>query len=255
MGHNLEELLDATGIGDMAGKQYEKTASAESEPFDLRKLAEQCRAAADATEAHREARGRELVEKTAAVAVISKTIDEINEIIGDPAEKFASDERVNAFVAEALDRGYPPGEIATFLKTAFLGMIPRGLQRGRAAWRAAAGTRLAGEGKKLSNLAKHEYKDLLRQAETTGSLNKFDRYVENISRKFGDKEAGRILRQSGVKTKTPAAERVLAASEEAAAKASLGGKSIQISKEKAKKYGPAAAAGTGMYIVGRRSGD
>ncbi|RKX67338.1 MAG: hypothetical protein DRP42_00640 [Tenericutes bacterium] len=254
MGHSLEELLSTTGVGDMAGKQYEKTAADKSEPFDFRKLAEQCRAAADATEAHREARGRELVEKTAAVAVITKTIDEINEIIGDPAEKVASTTKLAEFVAAALDRGHSPDEVAKFLKTAGpkMDFLMRGGQRARAASRAASGKSLSAAGKSTTNLAKSEYQDLLRQVERTGSHGKMNRYLENLSRKFGDKEAGHILRKSGVTAHGDAAKRVMDASEAIAAKGSIGSKSLTITKAQVKKVGPYAIAGGAGMALGSR---
>lgn len=79
MSYSLNQLLDATGINELTGSHLKKTAS-ERESFDLSKLAQRCRDAAEtpAGEIDPSAQG-ELVEKTAAIAVIHKTLSEIRD--------------------------------------------------------------------------------------------------------------------------------------------------------------------------------
>jgi hypothetical protein len=257
MGHDLDSLLDATGIGDMAGTQYEKTADAEQgEPFDFRKLAEQCRDAVVATTEHREARGRELIEKTASVAVITKTIDEINEIIGDPVEKIANDPASAEFVRAALDRGHPPEEVASFLKSAglveYVGRVARGA---RASTRGRAGKRLIDEGRKFESLSHREYGSLLRDAARSGNLNRQQKIVRDLERKLGPKDAARVLERSGADLQVPEAYRLLQSAP--AATAEIGGRKLKLSHEgmqKVKKVGLIGGAAAGGAALASRGG-
>jgi len=258
MGHDLDTLLDVTGIGNMAGKHLEKSAAKlTTEAFDLSKIAAECRAAVSNTADGREARGRELVEKTAAVAVISRTVDEINAIIGDPVEKIASSPEMAEFVHAALERGHSPEEVATFLKQAgILDWVREGLKGARAGHRANVGGALARSGKHSMELAQREYGDLLRSASKSGNLNKQQRIVERLRRKLGDKKAAKVLESSGARLHVPAARDLKKVTEGPAASAKIGDKTYNVSKkglDKAKRYGiPAGAAVGGAAYAGRK---
>lgn len=124
--YSLDQLLEATGVDELAGTPFKKVAS--NEP-DLLKLAERCREAASVEEPAAEAAvseelvdTRQLVEKTAAVEIIRRTIAEIREIEGTPPEaiKTASTQGPDqaAFIKAALEEGHTPEEIARFLEEA-----------------------------------------------------------------------------------------------------------------------------------------
>ena len=256
MGHDLDSLLDSTGLGEMAGTKYEKTAAEEEgEPYDFQKLAQQCRDAATEPAAHREARGRELVEKTAAVTVIAKTIDEINSIIGDPVEKIASDPDTVRFVNEALDRGFQPEKIASFIKEAGpVGRWVGGKARAAiASLRARSGQRLTSEGRLLENRAKAGYRRELRDVARTDNLNKQRDVVEKLKQKFGPREAGKIIDSSGAQLKVPGAAALRNKAE--AASATIGGKKLSISRSAAGKAAPVAAGAAGAYALTRNKKD
>jgi hypothetical protein len=122
MGLNLEQLLEATGVDELAGTPFKKTAA--KEPLDLLKLAARCREAADVDEVSPEQGdlidSQHLVEKTAAVQIIRRTIAEIREIEGAPPEtvKTASQGGPDqaAFIKSALDQGHSAEDIAQFLE-------------------------------------------------------------------------------------------------------------------------------------------
>lgn len=141
MGHTLDELLDATGISELDAASLEKGAADVAGADDeeqLLKLAERCeRAATQPSAAPGPAKERELAEKTAAIAVITKTLGEIAEIAAagtGGGQKVASDQRREAaFIERALAAGHAPDEIARFLKQAGLLQAMRGtLERGGA---------------------------------------------------------------------------------------------------------------------------
>lgn len=117
---SLDNLLDATGINDLTGAQFKKTAVSGSNG-DFSKLAERCRQAADATpEDVQQSNHQGLVEKTAAIVVIQKTLSEISAIEGTPSVKTAAAVRVESgravFIKSALEAGHDPEEIAKFLE-------------------------------------------------------------------------------------------------------------------------------------------
>ena len=121
MSYTLDELLDTTGVSDLSGRSLTKKAGA-TDGFNLSKLAERCRRAVDATpQEHATANQRELVEKTAAVAIISRTLSEIREIeesspgaTKTAAQSSGPDQA--EFVKAALEAGHQPQEIAEFLE-------------------------------------------------------------------------------------------------------------------------------------------
>lgn len=118
MGYTLDQLLEATGIDELAGGHLKK-ASSPAVTKDFSKLADLCRQAAAATASDEmDAHEQELVEKTAAVAIIQRTLEEIRSIDGNPPtiEKTASLPSSHApFIKKALEAGHSPEDIAQFL--------------------------------------------------------------------------------------------------------------------------------------------
>lgn len=120
MSYTLDELLEATGVDELAGTPFKKVAA--DDGYDLLKLAAQCREAAlssETTPSSTAVDTKDLVEKTAAVAVIRRTLAEIREIEGHPPEaiKTASQQGPDqaVFIKAALEQGHSPEEIARFL--------------------------------------------------------------------------------------------------------------------------------------------
>jgi len=122
MAYTLDQLLEATGVDELAGTPFKKVASPKGP--DLLKLAARCREASEAEDAPAAppadtVNAQGLVEKTAAVAIIRQTLAEISAIEGTPPEavKTASagpDQA--AFIKAALEEGYSPEDIARFLE-------------------------------------------------------------------------------------------------------------------------------------------
>ena len=123
MGFTLDQLLETTGVDSLSGRDLKKIA-AKKGSHDLLKLAERCRRAADApVEERAEVDAHDLVEKTAAVQIIRRTISEIREIEGTPpgAEKTAAAQSPShqaVFIKAALEAGHDPESIARFLEHA-----------------------------------------------------------------------------------------------------------------------------------------
>jgi hypothetical protein len=113
MGISLDELLNKTGLRKLAGEDQ----PANEDPFDFSKLAERCRRAADASPDERAtvAAGH-LVEKTAAVEIIRRTLSEIRAIEGEPTVKTAGAVDHAVFIKTALEEGHSPEAIARFLE-------------------------------------------------------------------------------------------------------------------------------------------
>lgn len=136
MGYTLDQLLDQTGLSRITGSHLAKEASSAGAPHDLLKLAASCRRAADAAaDEHDAAHAYELAEKTAAVAIIRRTLSEIADIdTGTPPniEKTASpaDPREAVFIAAALEQGHSPEAVAEFLEkdAGLFGRIGRGVE-------------------------------------------------------------------------------------------------------------------------------
>lgn len=120
MGFTLDQLLERTGVGEIAGHQFQKTA--EPKQDDLLKLADRCRKAVEVpSEQGTATAAQALIEKTAAVEIIRQTLAEIRDIEGTPPEatKTASEmPKKAAFIKAALDEGYSPEQIAQFLDKA-----------------------------------------------------------------------------------------------------------------------------------------
>lgn len=140
MGYTLDQLLDQTGLSRVTGSHLAKEASSAGVPRDLLKLADSCRRAADASaDEHDASLAHELAEKTAAVAIIRRTLSEIANIdSGTPQniEKTASpDIREAVFIAAALEQGHSPESVAEFLEkdAGIFGRLGRGIENMRAA--------------------------------------------------------------------------------------------------------------------------
>lgn len=117
MAFTLDQLLEATGVDELAGGHHKKASAPTAKNFA--KLADLCREASEATPTDEATSDqRELVEKTAAVAIIQRTLEEIRSIDGNPpsVEKTASTKPAHApFIKKALEAGHSPAEIAKFL--------------------------------------------------------------------------------------------------------------------------------------------
>lgn len=118
MGFTLDQLLETTGVDSLSNRGMKKVAAKQGQP-NLLKLAERCRQAADAHTPEAPAVDeRELVEKTAAVRIIRRTIAEIDQI-EHGQEKTAAvhpPEHEAAFIKAALEAGHDPESIARFLE-------------------------------------------------------------------------------------------------------------------------------------------
>lgn len=117
MGFTLDQLLETTGVDDLAGRNLKKVAAKQSP--DLLKLAERCRRAAEVVVEDRPIIDeRDLVEKTAAVQIIRRALSEIREIEEGP-EKIAAAAppgQQAAFIKAALEAGHNSESIARFLE-------------------------------------------------------------------------------------------------------------------------------------------
>lgn len=122
MAFTLDQLLEATGVDELAGTPFKKTAA--KQPTDLLKLAARCRLAADTEDVPPPPadliNSQHLVEKTAAVEIIRRTMAEIREITGTPPEHVktasAGGPDKAAFIKAALAQGHSPEDIAKFLE-------------------------------------------------------------------------------------------------------------------------------------------
>lgn len=199
-GYSLDQLLEKTGVNDLAGgEDQEKTASEEDASFA--KLAERCRQAAeDDSEAVGD--NQELVEKTAAVAIIERTLQEIQSIDAEnspEAEKTASDgdPRRAAFIKEAFARGYSPREVAEFLeKNAIFGRATRALQAERLGNQfQRAGRKIEKAQAKQSRSARN-WQDLVRKAEGASDKEK-EALISRMRRTLGDDVANTAITASG----------------------------------------------------------
>lgn len=195
MSYTLDQLLDATGVSEISGGRLVKKASASEGP-DLSKLADRCRRAVEATPDEVVASNHhELAEKTAAVAVIGRTIDEINAIDGSPPgtikaamQSQTSDQA--AFIKAALDAGHNPYDIAQFVEKN-AGIFGK-MWRGHKARQATKGFHSAVKGgakaevKSGHNLRK--WQDIIRKSERVGEAEKAA-LVSRMRREMGDQSA------------------------------------------------------------------
>jgi len=198
MGYTLDQLLDVTGVSELSGGSLKKQAAAKSQGPDLQKLAERCRRAAEATpEEVVSSNQQELVEKTAAVAIIGRTLSELREIEDSSpgsvkvAAQFGSKEA--AFIKAALDAGHSPHEVAEFLeKQAVFGRV------GRRAREFVATKRFGRAGQKLEKAQAYssknirEWQDVLRRAEGASEAEKMA-ILSRMRRNLGDDSSLNLL--------------------------------------------------------------
>lgn len=112
----LDQLLDATGISEMAGTHL-KEASETPEKMSFSKLADRCRRALATPEPSVDDIDN-LAEKTAAVEIIRRTLSEIRELDNPPEIEKAATQAIDhsTFIRVALAEGHAPEEVAYFLE-------------------------------------------------------------------------------------------------------------------------------------------
>lgn len=268
MSYTLDQLLEATGVNELSGGNLAKKASADKGE-NLSKLAERCRKAVDATPDERVHAGQqELVEKTAAVAIIRRTLSEIRDIedAGPEIIKTASAPVPDQaqFVKAALEKGHSPQQIAEFLeKTAIVGRVGRFLSRGKAerGYRKAKKTLETGQSIGKDNAA--HWQDLIRKHKGLPD-NQKSALISRMRRKMGDEHTSNLMKAMGgghdfkkldsfkdlqksvAKTPTPAVPGA-AKKTNYAASMNLGGSEVGVTKAQAKKMKtPALYAGAGV---------
>jgi len=200
MGYTLDQLLDATGVTNLSGGRMTKKAAAD-DGFNLSKLAERCRRAVDATpDEHDASSQRELVEKTAAVAIIGRTLAEIRTIEGASPEvtktaaaspQFSQEQ----FIKTALEAGHGPKEIAEFLEktSGLVGRAGRAIsgmraERGYAKSMKKVEGALAGSQKNTRH-----WEGLARKYEGVADSQKAA-FIAKMRRSMGDAGAAKVLR-------------------------------------------------------------
>lgn len=197
MGYTLDQLLDETGVRNLSGDRLTKKAAAD-DGYKLSKLAERCRRAVDATpDEHAAASQHALVEKTAAVAIIGRTLAEIREIEGTSPEvtktaaaspQFSQEQ----FIKTALEAGHGPKEIAEFLEKTS-GRIGRAIgamraSRGHAKSMKKVEGALAGSAKNTRH-----WEGLARQYQGVPDSQKAA-FIAKMRRTMGDAGAAKVLR-------------------------------------------------------------
>lgn len=195
---NLDQLLSSTGVGTLAGQGQEKTAAPVS---DFSKLAQRCRQAAKTSP--EELQQRQLIEKTAQVAVIAQTLAEINEIVGHEVLEKTAEVDPATFIKAALEAGHRPEEIAAFLKEA--GPIDRLVERvkgGVNLWRGERALNkaraLGAKAKDLKRAGMLNTANRLRDAALTQSPEKAERLLSSLRGQHGDKAISDIIGKHGI---------------------------------------------------------
>lgn len=263
MGFTLDQLLDETGVSDLAGSNLVKKAAQQAKP-NFAKLAERCRRAAEATPAEEdESVKRALVEKTAAVAIIGHTLAEIRAITegGEALAKTAAapaSDKAEAFIKQALAAGHKPEDIAEFLeKNAFFGRIRRGLRETKAGWDMNRATKAVARGDEKFQKAFRGWQDVVRKSENLSQAERAA-LISKLRKRFGDENAHQILDSTKSKafmdmhefkelkrTLPPKPGEVPAAKKKAIGM-NIGGTEVGLSKEQLNKMKtPALAVGAG----------
>lgn len=274
MSYTLDQLLDATGVSEISGGRLVKNASAAKQP-DLSKLAERCRRALEATPSEVDASNhQDLVEKTAAVAIISRTLAELAEIDCAGSEQIKTAAQSNApdqalFIKTALEAGHSPHQIAEFLEknSGVVGRIVRRVRAGKAERGYHRATKTFNKGKAQGERNMRDWQDLVRKAENAPDAEKIA-LLSRMRRSLGEQPAMNAL--SAMKSTSfkkldaykdlaksvPAkaakpGEAVNAAGKPLAASVGIGGKQVGLTKEQLKKSKkPAVYAGAG-YLAHR----
>ena len=197
MGYTLDQLLDATGLDDLSGRGLNKQASAPPEQ-DLSKLAAQLRRASEAPSAEED--HSDLVEKTAAIAVLERTLEEIAAVDGGgPIQKTASPTGPKArFIKEALEAGHNPTEIAEFLQKEARGGFGRLIQNFRTSRSISKGRKALAKSDEVMSTARGNIVETLRRSEKLPTEKK-ERLLASLRTKIGDEELARALESGGLK--------------------------------------------------------
>jgi Ni,Fe-hydrogenase III large subunit len=118
LGFTLDQLLETTGVDSLSNRGMKKAAAKQGAP-NLLKLAERCRQAAEVVIDEPPAVDeRALIEKTAAVQIIRRTLAEIEQIENGQEKVAAATPPAHqaAFIKAALEAGHEPEAIARFLE-------------------------------------------------------------------------------------------------------------------------------------------
>jgi hypothetical protein len=260
MTHTLDDLLDATGLSELRSSGMHKIAGAgdeEEEHEDFLKLADRCeRAAAQVSAAPVNARERELQEKTAAIAVIARTLTEIELATDGASEKVASEDlHAAAFIERALASGHRPEDIAAFMKQA--GFFSRTMHSVLGRGHVGAGEALKGVGGGLSEKGVRHLGVALRDAAQNMSPAGANRYVERLRASYGDANARKLIEQSGARLnhvqsvrdllpKTPASS-----AGKTVMSVTVGGKQHGVTADQLKTVGKPAAVAAGGLAAGK----
>lgn len=259
----LDELLDATGISEMAGTDLEKRAGA-SIPVSFSKLAERCRIAAETPSVS----DNGLAEKTASIAIIQRTLSEIDNIVGPPeAEKTAQESSADRaeFIRAAIEEGHAPEDIAEFLEKQAFGGIGRALRTAKASFgtRRAVGAITKATGKAERNA--REWENLLSRYAGASDIEKTKLFRSMYKDLGPEMTAGMMSKQVGKSYKgLPVVKQIMPKDIKPPAAPGAAAQTFeQQAVEKGKAFGkkywkPAAMIGGGAYAgsrVGGSSGD
>ena len=258
MSHTLDDLLDATGLSELRSSGIRKTAgesAPEAEHEQFLKLAERCERAAAQPPAETGAKDRELQEKTAAIAIIARTLGEIAAIADGTSEKLASasaDARAAAFIETALASGHGPEQIAAFMKQA--GLFSRGMHSLLGRGNIGVGEALKGAGVGLSEKGIRHIGVALRDAADNMSPARAHRMIEGLRASYGDQNVRKLIEQSGARLnhipsvrdimpRKPGGKNVLGLN--------VGGKEHGVTSDQLKAVGKPAAAVAGGLAAGK----
>lgn len=270
MGMTLDQLLEATGIDEMAGLGLKKVAAEKSPAVDFLKLAQRCReAATEVPVAVGDDAERDLISKTAAVAVISRTLHEIDEICG-VSEKTAAAVSVDpiAFAQEALSKGHSPEDIAVFMKQANLfsnwgESLASMWHRNRGTAAITKGVRLKVPAQAFVDKGQHRWEQVLRDAGTSRNRDHQRTVVADLRRQFGDADGAALLSSSGAGASLKGVDGIkemLAAAAAAEAKLhgpkhalsfKIGDTTIGLTQKQLNTYGKPAALVAGGAVVAK----
>lgn len=250
MSVTVEELLERSGINSLKGEGVEKTASDNAHENDdglveaLRKLAEHDSGGGDV----KTLAAQELAEKTAEIAVIAKTLSEIEKVaslgLQDEEER-----RVATFIKVAMDKGYSEKDIAGFLKNAAYGnllKLKKGLQAvrrpfGRKGYQAA------------ENTARSEAR-LLREILLEGSPRQVRRHLRVLQAQYGKDDLVKQLiaaKKDLGRLPTEAHKLIPKGADKPGLKITMpGGTEKTITTESLKRYGIPTGAAAGGVAAG-----
>lgn len=259
MGYTLDQLLDETGISGISGSRMSKKAISTKE--DFAKLAERCRRAASATESEQQESDRlGLAEKTAAIAVIGRTLNELREIDDAPYEKTAAANfNVEVFIKTALEAGHSEEEVATFLeKNALFRQIGNALKEFKHGRTILKGERTLAKGEAATHKAFRGLQDIARKTEGLGDIEKA-KLLSRWRRKYGDEKTHAVLSSlpgggfskmeefKNLAKSMPSAPGAAAALPKHKVGVSIGGTQLGLTSDQLKKMKtPALAVGAGF---------